>query len=308
MKDFKDIQDLLNSTKHNKYAFVDYLLEYLDGDYHCLDFTVRSAIINNKDWSLKYKHLFSLMILKKIENSTTDSKDDVTEFLNSFVRDFDGELRKEKCQFQIDRDIEISVLDCNISELLEDGILLNLQKKPIESNKTNNSKSSKQRCIKKLKGKERSPKVLGTSYWGKLTVNSSIGEITKLIDANEIIPVDTKSSCITQTDDTSNENVFVRVDIYKGKDKNKLDIINSFDKTINVELHAADYLLSPFKQTYVRVTANVIISIDDNRGVKTDVVWNAERSRYTRDWVDTITPSNDEPFDYQNGLGGIVGG
>lgn len=102
--------------------------------------------------------------------------------------------------------------------------------------------------------------------------------------------------------------MLVRVDIYKGKDINKLDIISSVEKTICVELHAADYLLSPFKHTCVRVTANVIISIDNNQSIKADVAWNAERFRYTRDWVDTITPSNDEPFDYTNGLGGLVGG
>lgn len=305
MKDFKDIQDLLNSTKHNKYVFVDYLLEYLDGDYHCLDFTARSVIIKNTNWSLKYKHLFSLMILKTIENSAIDIKDDVTGFLNSFVQDYNKELRKEKCQFDIDGDIDISGLDCNFSELLKDDKQSNLPKQPIESNRTSNSK---QRCLKKAKGEKIPPKVLGTSYWGKLTVNSSIGEITKLIDAKEVIPINTKSSCLTNTDDTSNENVFVRVDIYKGKDINKLDIISSVEKTICVELHAADYLLSPFKQTCVRVTANVIISIDNNQSIKADVAWNTERFRYTRDWVDTITPSNDEPFDYTNGLGGLVGG
>lgn len=307
MKDYKDIQDLLNSTRRNKYAFVDYLLEYLDGDYHCLDFTVRNVLLENKDWSLKYKHLFSLLILKAIENSGIDIKDDVRGYMDSFVRDYNNELRKEKCQFEIDSDIDVSVLSDIFAELLEDDKNLNSTKQPTEPKRSN---STRQGHIKKCEGKvKESPKsVLGTSCWGRLTVNSSVGEIIKLVDANEAIPITAKYSCFTHTEDTLNENIFVRIDLYKGKKINKLDIFSSIEKTLLVEFHAADILLSPFKQTCVRVTAGVTISIDNDRNIKEDIVWSSERFRYTRDWVDSITPSNDEPFDYQNGLGGLVGG
>lgn len=100
-KDFNSIEDLITKTEGNKSAFVDYLLEYLDGDYHCLDKIVGKEIALYFEWASNYKHLFSLTILCIIGSKLKEKTDnDIVSFIDSFTKEFCQELEKEWVKFK----------------------------------------------------------------------------------------------------------------------------------------------------------------------------------------------------------------
>lgn len=95
-KDFNSVEDLIRKTEGNKSAFVDYLLEYLDGDYHCLDKIAGKEIALYFGWASNYKHLFSLTILCIIESRLKKKADNnISSFIKSFTKEFSQELDKE---------------------------------------------------------------------------------------------------------------------------------------------------------------------------------------------------------------------
>lgn len=100
-KDFNSVEDLITRTEGNKSAFVDYLLEYLDGDYHCLDKIAGEEIALYSEWALNYKYLFSLMVLCIIDSRQKKKTDsNVAGFVNSFAKEFGQELKKEWIKFK----------------------------------------------------------------------------------------------------------------------------------------------------------------------------------------------------------------
>ena len=90
MNDYKDINDLISSTDTNKSAYVDYLLEYAEGDYHCLDGSADNEILAFSSFAIKFKHIYALAILLKLQESIDTSK-----FAKAFSYDFQIIIKKE---------------------------------------------------------------------------------------------------------------------------------------------------------------------------------------------------------------------
>ena len=94
MNDYRNINELLTNTKANKSAFVDYLLEYVDGDYHCLDKIADNEIFAFSSFAFKFKHIFALAILLKIHE-----KIDTSNYTNSFSEEFQTIIQQEYEEF-----------------------------------------------------------------------------------------------------------------------------------------------------------------------------------------------------------------
>lgn len=90
MTDFKNISDLISSTEANKSAFVDYLLEYVEGDYQCLDGSASNEILAFSSFALKFKHIYALAILLKLQEAT-----DTSNFAKAFSDEFQINIKKE---------------------------------------------------------------------------------------------------------------------------------------------------------------------------------------------------------------------
>lgn len=90
MNDYKDINDLISSTEANKSAYVDYLLEYAEGDYHCLDGSADNEILAFSSFALKFKHVYALAILLKLQETTDTSK-----FAKAFSNEFQINIKIE---------------------------------------------------------------------------------------------------------------------------------------------------------------------------------------------------------------------
>lgn len=90
MNDYKDINDLISSTETNKSAYVDYLLEYAEGDYHCLDGSADNEILAFSSFALKFKHVYALAILLKLQETTDTSK-----FAKAFSDEFQINIKIE---------------------------------------------------------------------------------------------------------------------------------------------------------------------------------------------------------------------
>ena len=90
MNDYKDINDLISSTEANKSAYVDYLLEYVEGDYHCLDGSADNEIFAFSSFALKFKHIYALATLLKLQEAT-----DTSQFSKAFSDEFQINIKQE---------------------------------------------------------------------------------------------------------------------------------------------------------------------------------------------------------------------
>lgn len=94
MNDYKDLEELISQTETNKSAFVDYLLEYVDGDYHCLDGSADNEISAFSTFTHTFKHIYALAILLKLQEKFDNSK-----FAMSFSDEFKNEIKLECEEF-----------------------------------------------------------------------------------------------------------------------------------------------------------------------------------------------------------------
>lgn len=139
---------------------------------------------------------------------------------------------------------------------------------------------------------------IGDSYWAKLTVNGVVGSIKKIIACEELLPIQEKRCSIHWGNETNKEDIYVRLDIYKGQTENTLKIVESEEKNFHVSLKTSDILLFAFKSTSVWVDAIITASVDELGVFSYKLDWEINRHRFTRDWLDTIKPSNSGEYDY----------
>ena len=101
MKDFSGVSDLLTKLYNDKSLFVDFLLEYRNGGYHCLDGIVDQEMTTYGEWAFDYRHVFALAILSLIKSRTAEADaNDVSSFINSFSEEFTTQLNRELKRFK----------------------------------------------------------------------------------------------------------------------------------------------------------------------------------------------------------------